>query len=215
MVPTTTEVARWRAMMIGVLRLLSIVAALSALFPTSSWLLEGFRDSDLWDFSYYAPRVVPAFALIVAGLVLGFGSRRLAGVIVTFGKSGLCPKCSYPLESRARNCPECGIELSPEFTSDPDDKTTPAHKHSPETIHLVFTGLIRLGAALGCWTGITIAILLFVWMDEARFWTTSTAQYEVLLWVDLALILLCVWAMVRPRAWARWAVPGLGHTDDS
>ena len=51
MVPLPHEVARWRALAAGFLRIGGLLLSSFCLVPMLSWLAEGLRDGDLLDFS--------------------------------------------------------------------------------------------------------------------------------------------------------------------
>ncbi len=107
---TTADIVRWRCILTSVIRIGCVLIGMGAVVPAVSWLHEGVMDGDLFDLSYYAPRVMATFMLLIAGV----GGPLLAPLIVRLSmplvEGKRCPKCGYAVESES--CPECGLDVS-------------------------------------------------------------------------------------------------------
>ncbi|GJM18935.1 MAG: hypothetical protein DHS20C14_11480 [Phycisphaeraceae bacterium] len=120
MIPDAAEVVRRRWTAMTILRLLSIVALLSSLLPAGSWISEGLRDDDLFDVSYYWPRMLGAVGGLVLGAIMLLLAAPLARWAVPFKRELRCPRCDYRLEGLVDPlCSECGLVLTREFLGEP------------------------------------------------------------------------------------------------
>ncbi len=125
MIPGVRDIIVQRHFLRGLIRLLSLPCFILALWPWSSWLLEGLSDGDLFDFSYYWSRIMKGAWLAGTGLVLLVFNRWLVLWMIPLPRSGECPACGFPARGLSKpRCPECGLDL-------PADLVSPASPPSP------------------------------------------------------------------------------------
>lgn len=109
-----------RLITIALLRVSSLVYAPIGLWAATSWFLEGLRDGDIFDLSYYFPRALLSFTslgLLVFAWPLGALATRL---IVPAPDWTRCPRCSYAWNTKAACCSECGLPTGVPRPSDED-----------------------------------------------------------------------------------------------
>lgn len=118
MIPSVEDIIKRRHTVLIILRFASLTCLVLFPIPVVSWLLEGFRDADLFDFYYYGVRIGVAVALVVCSAICRFCDRPLARWIVPIPKPQ-CPTCGYPIKGLRRPmCPECGGVLPQAYAAD-------------------------------------------------------------------------------------------------
>ncbi len=115
MIPTAAEIIRKRESAAFVIAILGIGSYFIGLIPLMIWLIEGIRDGDLLNLSYYLGQIVFAFVFFTNAAVFTIWRRRIAAWLIR-PRPLECPACSYLLERLTTpRCPECGLVLTDEF----------------------------------------------------------------------------------------------------
>lgn len=127
MIPSVREVIVQRHLLRGLIRLISLPCFFLALWPWSSWLMEGLRDGDLFDFGYYWGRIVRGAWLSGSGAALLVFNRWLVLWMIPMPRAGECPACGFSARGLSvPRCPECGLDLPPDLISSAVSEVPPA-----------------------------------------------------------------------------------------
>ncbi|MGI9012818.1 MAG: hypothetical protein ACR2GY_01045 [Phycisphaerales bacterium] len=122
--PGVRAVIVTRLIAAAAIRLVGVFLLIFSTVPLFSWMLEGFRDSDLANLTYYAPRALTGGYCLILGLLMLCMTRFLVRKLIPLPKPE-CPDCGYRLDGlSAGRCPECGIAIlrvRPGATTQHDD----------------------------------------------------------------------------------------------
>jgi hypothetical protein len=91
-------------------------------------MLEGFRDGDLMDLLYYAPRIFVFAVLGIGATLILVLQRPLSRILVPMPEDHpRCPRCDHIAHQQVTPmCMQCGLPLDPEFmTSSPRPQPPP------------------------------------------------------------------------------------------
>ncbi|GJM18937.1 MAG: hypothetical protein DHS20C14_11500 [Phycisphaeraceae bacterium] len=116
MIPNASDIVRWRAAAFGLVRFVGVVLAFQhggSLAMTVVYALDGSLGFGM---AYVAPSIAYAVVMFLLALTFVIVPGSWARWLVPSRSSSACPGCRYPLHDLATpQCPECGLELTPEF----------------------------------------------------------------------------------------------------
>jgi hypothetical protein len=114
MVPSAEDVIRQRAFMQPWILLLGGLMVLMCVPFFGSWVIEGMRDGDIFDFGYYSFQIAAGTMSLIAGsIAIGFASLIVRFTLPMPRGPLRCPSCSYDLVQLVQPiCPECGLALT-------------------------------------------------------------------------------------------------------
>jgi len=108
---TAKEVIQRRSTLLGVFRMLSLLALPIGIVAFYSWLTEGLRDGDFFDISYYHGRILLTFSGFAVPAIAWFLGPILAKWFVPVPSESECPRCGYKTAQSDARCSECGLIL--------------------------------------------------------------------------------------------------------
>ena len=116
--------SRWR--LTAWLRVFALGGMVFAIPALMSWLAEGLRDDDLWDYGYYAGRMIMSVGGAIVGALVFVLAPVLSRVLLPVPPATECPRCRYALAGAGGGrCPECGLPVGEAFIGsaiDPGDR---------------------------------------------------------------------------------------------
>jgi hypothetical protein len=116
------EVARRRALVVVLLRVVALCTFLTAPIPLVSWLTEGIIDGDLLNLYYYSDRIFLFALLATAPMGAYLLAPRLSRRLVPMPREPECSACGFSLVGLVEPvCPECAQR----FATGPDRPMPP------------------------------------------------------------------------------------------
>lgn len=151
------EIVRRRLVVVLMFRIVGLFCAIVWLVPVVSWLFEGIRDSDLFNFGYYSFRLAFAMLLLAMSGVCLWLSPKIARALVPVQARPACPACGFDLTGLTEPlCPECGMALESNARTPP----------SPLQFQTWLVGAV-IGIRL---IAILIASWQFAYLSSALYW---------------------------------------------
>jgi len=214
MVPNASEMARRRLTARTAIRFACALVLLITLFPFVSWLSEGLRDGDFFDFSYYLGRIILTGIFLVLPVVIWLLQGVLARWLVPMPRAVCCPGCGQDTSGLVeQRCPECGLPLTAEFL----DPTRPPEFHTDgpalgmkrrETAAIVFR---VIGIPFVCfmalyWIALIAAVAVSFLDPNESLFVGASEIVSTFVWT-LGLTLLAIALCFRARWLAAFAVP--------
>lgn len=118
--PISRDIMMQRLFLQGLIRLLAIVCFVASLYQALAWFIEGVRDLDLFDISYYFYRIARGFFFLAIAAALWVLAGFFAKLMISFPKHLECPRCSFLLRGLpTTRCPECGLVLPQNLAGEP------------------------------------------------------------------------------------------------
>ena len=208
MVPTHAEVVRQRHFLAAILRALGIVMIVLSTLPFGSWLLEGIRDGDLLDMSYYFVQVFLGVVLLILGSTIFLQANSFSRILLPLIRTSRCPNCRYSLRDLADPvCPECGLSLSAEFfnVDPPAPRQAPSLQADVVRWRYRISALIRVFALLfgiyQTWSA-TLWVIYFLEFQADTTWLYVASAIQVLLSIGIGVLLF-----LHSDRIARWCAP--------
>jgi MFS family permease len=158
MIPSAEDIATGRWRLAAWLRVIALVGMLVSVPSMLSWLAEGLRDNDLWDYGYYASRMVLSIGGAVGGILVFVLAPSLARALLPVPVATECPRCRYVLAGAGGDrCPECGLPVGDAFIRSALAPGGRARRRRSRTLDEISPAMFLLGAF---WSVIVAALLL-------------------------------------------------------
>lgn len=188
-IPSPAEIVRRQHTVAIVLRVLTIPLMIMGIGAFGSWALEGVRDGDFWDLSYYSVRMAWTVGAAIGAPMVFLLGPLMGRLVVPRGKRG-CPSCGYDA-GRQEICPECGHSLRPSVLFPAQGNAV----RDPRLVRAYRVHLVATSVRAACLV-ITVYIVSDVvnsygqlvvwggfggWYDESYFgwYLTQSAGYEL------------------------------------
>ncbi len=176
--------------------------------PLGDWLLEGIRDGDLLNMSYYFFQVFLGVVLLIAGSTITLRAGSFSRFLLPLIKTSRCPNCRYSLDDLADPlCPECGLSLSAEFFNvyPPAPRQAPSLQADAVRWRYRISAFLRVFALLygihQTWSAVWWVVIFFNVQADTT-WLYVTSAIQVLLSIGIGVLLF----LLSDRI-ARWCAP--------
>lgn len=181
MIPSAADIATARWRLTAWLRVGGLAALFMSIPATMSWLAEGLRDDDLWEYGYYAGRMVLGLGGALAGIAIFALAPPLARMLLPVPVATECPRCRYSLAGAGGDrCPECGLPVGAAFIIASLPHTGRRRGRRSRLLDEISSAAILLGAAWSVLLAVIAAIVLTAVLGVVGFLIGIVAAAPIL-----------------------------------
>jgi hypothetical protein len=158
LIPSAADIvtSRWR--LAAWLRVFALGGMIFAIPALMSWLAEGLRDDDLWDYGYYAGRMILSVGGAIVGALVFVLAPVLSCVLLPVPPATECPRCRYALAGAGGGrCPECGLPVGEAFIGSAIDPGDRRRRARSRLLDEITPAAVLLG---GLWSLVLAALIV-------------------------------------------------------